>query len=571
MVIGVCMNVIPWVIDALRDHGELALFLALGIGYAIGKLKIGSFKVGPVLGCLLAGVLVGQLDVAVSRELKYAFFLLFLFAIGYKTGPQFFSGLKSSGLPQTGLTVFLCGIALATAWLVARLFGFDVGTAAGLVAGGLTESATVGTAGDAIARLALEPAVREQLAANVAVAFAVTYLVGLVTAVWVLSVLGPKLMRVDLAAECRALEKQMGAATSEAGVLSAYSRHGVRAYRVTPEHAGRSVRELEASFGGERVFVERVRQRDGVKESEPGLVLKPGDTVALAGRRDVLLGAANSLAGEEIDDAELLDIPVVIVDITLTSRSLAGLKLRDFARTLGEQARGVFLRNVSRAGQPLPLTLETVVERGDILTMVGAKQHVERLAPHIGYAEWPTVATDMVTVGIAVVVGGLIGLPAIRLAALEIGLSLAVGVLIGGLVAGWLRSISRRFGHVPEPALWLFDSVGLNAFLALVGISAGPDFVRGLQESGVSLGAAGVLVCAIPHVATILFGRYVLGMHPGILLGVCAGAGTSAPALAAIQEVAGSKIPTLGYGVGYAVGNVLLALWGTVIVLLLAG
>jgi putative transport protein len=213
--------------------------------------------------------------------------------------------------------------------------------------------------------------------------------------------------------------------------------------------------------------------------------------------------------------------------------------------------------------------METVVERGDILTVVGAKHHVERIAPLIGYAEWVTAATDMVTVGIAVVVGGLIGLPAIRFAALEIGLSLAVGVLLGGLVAGWLRSLSRRFGRVPEQALWLFDSVGLNAFLALVGISAGPDFVRGLQESGLLLVVAGVVVCAVPHIATILVGRYVLGMHPGVLLGVCAGAGTSAPALAAVQEVARSKIPTLGYGVSYAVGNVLLALWGTLIVLLM--
>jgi putative transport protein len=565
------MRLVDWLVEALRSHGELALFLSLALGYALGKLRLGSFKVGPVLGCLVAGVLIGQLGVPVSRDLKYAFFLLFLFAIGYKTGPQFFAGLKSSGLPQTGLTLFLCCTGLATAWLVAMLFGFDVGTAAGLLAGGLTESATVGTAGDAIARLALDAAVREQLVSNVAVAFAVTYLVGLITAVWVLSVLGPKLMRVDLAAECRQLEERMGAVTAEPGVLSAYSRFNLRAYRVTPELGGRTAGDLEGLFGGERLFVERVRQHDGVKDSTAGLVLRPGDTVALAGRRDLLLGTTNPLAAHEVDDAELLDVPVVVVDMTLTNRALAGRTLRETARFLGEHSRGIFLQQVTRAGQALPIALETVLERGDVLTVVGGKQHVERVAPEIGYAEWPTAATDMVTVGIAVVVGGLIGLPAFRIAALEIGLSVAVGVLIGGLVAGWLRSMSRRFGRVPEPALWLFDSVGLNAFLALVGISAGPDFVRGLQESGLPLVAAGVLVCGIPHVATILLGRYVLKMHPGILLGVCAGAGTSAPGLAAVQEVARSKIPTLGYGVSYAVGNVLLALWGTVMVLLMTG
>jgi putative transport protein len=363
----------------------------------------------------------------------------------------------------------------------------------------------------------------------------------------------------------------MGAVTAEPGVLSAYSRHGIRAYRVTAALAGRTTLQLEALFGGERVFVERVRQADGVKDSTVDLVLQAGDTVALGGLRHLLLGATNPLAAQEVDDAELLDIPVVAVEMTLTSRALAGRTLRDVARSLGEQSRSVFLRKITRAGNVLPIAQETVLERGDVLTLAGSKQNVAQLEPVIGYAEWVTSATDMVTVGIAVVVGGLIGLPFVRIAALDIGLSLAVGVLLGGLVAGWLRSISHRFGRVPEPALWLFDSVGLNAFLALVGISAGPDFVRGLQESGLPLVLAGFLVCAIPNIATILFGRYVLRMHPGILLGVCAGAGTSAPGLAAVQEKAQSTIPTLGYGVSYAVGNVLLALWGTVVVLLMTG
>jgi putative transport protein len=259
-----------------------------------------------------------------------------------------------------------------------------------------------------------------------------------------------------------------------------------------------------------------------------------------------------------------------VEDLTLTSKALTGMSIRGLAASLTERSRGVFLRQVTRGGQPLPITPDTVLARGDILTVAGAKHHVERVAPDIGYAEWPTQATVMVAVGVAVVVGGLIGLLAIRLGALEIGLSLAVGVLLGGLVCGWLRSVDRRFGRIPEPALWLFDSVGLNAFLALVGIGAGPDFVSGLAESGLQLVLAGVVVCVVPHIVTVLVGHYLLRMHPGILLGVCAGAGTSAPALAAIQEVAGSRIPTLGYGVSYAVGNVLLALWGTVIVLLMS-
>ena len=153
---------------------------------------------------------------------------------------------------------------------------------------------------------------------------------------------------------------------------------------------------------------------------------------------------------------------------------------------------------------------------------------------------------------------------------MALGLSMFVGVLLAGLVFGWLRSVYHFFGQIPEPALWVFDSFGLTGFIALVGMEAGPDFVIGLRESGLSLIIAAVIVTTVPHLVTLLAGKYVLKLHPGILIGVCCGAGTSAPALAAVQRVADSKIPALGYGVGCALGNFLLALWGGIIVLLIS-
>src|SRR5262245_9200187 len=219
-----------WFANALRHHPELALFLSLALGYAIGKIKLGGFQVGAVIGVLIAGVIIGQLDIKVSNELKNAFFLLFLFSIGYKTGPQFFRGLRASGLPQAGITILTCATGLAVAYVLSKALGFDAGTAGGLIAGSLTESATVGTTGDAIAKLAIESAAKESLTTNVAVAFAVTYFIGLLTIVWLLSWLGPRLLRVDLAAECRKLEEEMGLSTVEAGTVSAYYQFIMRAY-----------------------------------------------------------------------------------------------------------------------------------------------------------------------------------------------------------------------------------------------------------------------------------------------------------------------------------------------------
>jgi putative transport protein len=561
---------VSWLAEALRAHPELALFLALAIGHGAGRLKLGGFQLGPVLGSLLAGVAVGQLDIPVPAALKNALFLLFLFAIGYTTGPLFFRGLKTTALPQVALTLLLCVTALATAWGVSLALGLDPGQAGGLVAGAMTSSAALGTAADSVAKLGADAARLAELGTNQTVAFAVTYLIGMGLVVWLLSWLAPRLLGVDLAAECRKLEEEMGVNRADAGSMSAYAPFVARAYDVTGATAGRTTAEIEALYGEQRVFVERVR-RDGrlVDDPPPDFQVRAGDRFVLSGRRDVLSSGDNPLQSAEADDPALLDIPVVVVDVVVARKETAGRALEDLA---GEaHARGVFLRRLTRAGTEVPFTPRTVVERGDVLRLAGARRNVERAAARIGYAEWPTAASDMTTISVAILLGGLVGLPAISLGRVDLGLSLFVGVLLGGLVFGWLRSIFRVFGYIPEPALWVFDSFGLTGFLALVGIEAGPDFVRGVTDSGVPLLVAGVVVTTVPQVVTLLTGHHLFRLHPGILIGVCCGAGTSAPALAAVQEVANSRIPALGYGVGCALGNVLLALWGGVIVLLMPG
>ncbi len=558
-----------WFINALRQHPELALFLTLAIGHAAGRVKIGSFQVGPVLACLFAGVLVGQLDIAVPEALKNALFLLFLFAIGYNTGPLFFRGLKATGLPQIGLTVLLCVTALLTAWAVAAVLGFDAGAAGGLVAGAMTSAAALGTASDGLMKLGADATALQVLATHQTVAFAVTYLIGMSLVVWLLSSVAPRLLGVDLAAECRKLEEEMGVARNDAAGISAYAPFVARTYAIAGHFAGRTIEAIEGLFPGQRVFVERVRRGGRIAEDpQAAMVVQAGDRLALSGRREVLSSGDNPLQACEVDDPELLDIPVAVVDVVLTRKDLAGRTIAELASEVG--ARGVFLRRLTRAGTELPWTPGTVVARGDALRLAGARRNVGRVAEQIGYAEWPSPATDMTTVSVAILLGGLVGLPALTLGRVALGLSMFVGVLLAGLVFGWLRSVYRFFGQIPEPALWVFDSFGLTGFLALVGIGAGPDFVSGLRESGLSLIIAAVIVTTVPHLVTLLVGKHLLKLHPGILIGVCCGAGTSAPALAAVQEVADSKIPALGYGVGCALGNILLALWGGVIVLLVS-
>jgi putative transport protein len=553
----------------LETHPEIAFFLVLGLGYLFGKIALGSFKLGAVTGTLLAGVMVGQLGVTLPNEVKQCFFLLFLFAIGFRTGPQFFRGLKKDGLQHAALAAVVATAGLAIAYVVAKVFGYDAGTAAGVVAGSLTESATIGTAMDAIGRLDAPQATREALANNIPVAFAVTYLVGVTAAAWFLSQVAPRIMRVDLAEECRKLEEVMlGGASPQAMARREFE---LRGYAVDPgsQWVGRQAADLEASAGA-RVFVERIRRRGQILEGDSRRVFQVGDVVAVSGPRESLVEVLEAPGSglRETDDRELLGMAAELVEVVVTNSEVDGMPLTALARE--EAARGIFLRRLTRAGTAIGVVPDTKVHRGDVLTIAGTTANLTRAIEYLGVADRATDTTDMLVVAVGIVAGALIGLPSLDIAGVEIGLSLPVGVLLGGLVCGWLRSVRpNMFGRIPSATLWVFESIGLTGFVAVVGLNAGPDFVAGLQASGVSLLVAGAITVMATLLVGVLVGRWVFKMHPGVLLGVCAGACTATPALAAVQETAKSAVPSIGYGVAYAIGNVLLAIWGTVIVVLI--
>jgi putative transport protein len=554
---------------ALQEHQELAIFVTLAAGFFIGRIKIGSFSLGTVVGTLLAGVIIGQLDIKVPAIVKNIFFVLFLFTTGYKVGPQFFRGLKKDALPQLAVTVVLCVTCLLTAFAAAKLLGYDMGTAAGLLAGAFTESTVIGTASDAINRLNLPEPEKTLLTNNIPVAYAVSYLVGTAFIVWFLPNLGPKLMRVNLKEEGRKLQAQLSSGEeAEAGVQSAFQRFGVRAYRVTnPKLLNKTVAELEAMPKEVRVFIYRVRHNGTIIEPEPTTVIHPGDVVAVATRTEVLMARGTEI-GPEVDDKALLDFPLELLDVVITNKAMTGKTLRELAAL--EFTRGVFLKKLMRVGEPMPFTAETRVDRGDVMSLVGAKRDIERAAKELGYADRAAITTDMIFVGLGIFFGGLVGLLTVTIGGLPITLTASGGALVMGLVFGWLRSVRPTFGRIPEPAMWVFDTVGLTTFMACVGLAAGPSFIAGLQKSGISLVFVGLVVAVLPHFTSILFGRYILKMNPLILLGACSGAGTITAALRAVQDESQSKLPVLGYTVPYALGNILLTAWGPVLVAMMA-
>src|SRR5437762_1516251 len=461
-----------YLIHALREHQELAVFLTLAIGFFIGRLRIGSFSLGTAVGTLLAGVAIGQLNIQVPAVVRYVFFDLFLFTTGYKVGPQFFRALKKDALPQLAITLVLCITCLLAAFTAAKLLGYDVGTAAGMLAGAFTESTVIGTASDAIGRLAtISDADNTRLVNNIPVAYAVTYLIGTAFIVWFLPNVGPKLMRVDLKEEARKLRAKIaGSETGEPLMPSAFQNLTVRAYRVMrADLLNRTVAELEARPRETRVFISRIRRDGKIIEPDHATVVMEGDIVAVLARSELLMARGTEI-GDEVSDKELLDFPAELLDVVITNKSLVGKTLADLARM--DFARGVFLKKLTRLGQSMPFGPETRVERGDLLTLVGAERDVERAAKNLGYADRRTVMTDMIFVGFGIFLGGLVGLLTIVVAGLPLTLTASGGALIMGLVFGWLRAVHPTFGRIPESAMWIFDTVGLTVFMACVGLAA---------------------------------------------------------------------------------------------------
>ena len=557
-----------WFVVTLRHYPELAVFLVVGLGAVIGRIKLGSVGLGTVTGALFAGLLIGQLDIPVAGPAKAILYLLFLLGNGYSIGPQFFRSLKGEGVRYLSLAVVQCVAGLICAVAMARFLKLDVGLAAGLLSGALTQSPAIGTASETISALPLAQDQRTLLIAHVAIGDALTYLFGTAGTIWFLSLIAPKLLKIDLKAEAAKLEATLHIGQSLPGLTSTYNPFALRAYRVRAVSVdGRRVQEFEAAFPGKRFYVEQVRHGSAILEARDNTVLSPGDVLALSGRRSAVMEVGQTV-GEEVDDRELLDLPGMIQTATVSNKAIVGRPLEELGQL--REARGVFLRSIRRIGQEIPVLSGTTLHRGDEVQLVGTAVAVKRMTGLIGMPHRSDAATDLAAVCLAVFAGGLIGVPFMVVHGFRLSLGTAVGALVIGIVLGWLHSVRPSFGRIPEAASSLMISLGLAAFVGMNGMQAGTHFVSAFKAQGVPLLLGGAVVTLVPLVCGVFFGRYVLKLNPILLLGGCAGAQTVTAAMAEVQEKSGSRTPVLGYTVPYAIGNILLTIWGSVIVTLMS-
>jgi len=467
--------------------------------------------------------------------------------------------------------VVQCAFSLLAPVVIARLAGYDLGYAAGFYSGSQTISAAMGLSTDAINRLGQAAEQTKTLLDGMPVAYAVTYMFGTVGSAIVIAIFGPALLRMDLVKACKDYEAKQGGAKELGGVGSAWHRWELRAFRV--QQGGKAVGlravEAEALVPDARVFVSRIRRSGVIEDATADTVLREGDVVAVAGARDVLVKVIGETA-KEVDDPELLAVPVEGVDVYVTNKAVDGKTLVEVARLPG--ARGVFLRKITRGATAtsIPILPNTQINRGDILTIVGRTQDTTAATKMLGVSDRPTDIADVAFIGAGITIGALVGALVLKVKGVPLTLSTAGGALIAGLVLGWLRSTRPSFGRIPSPTVWFMNSVGLNIFIAIVGISAGPGFVDGLKTQGISLFLWGALATTIPLVLGMYIGKYLFRIHDAIVLGSVSGARTTTASLGLVCDRAGSQIPALGYTVTYAVGNTLLTIWGMVVIMLLS-
>ena len=557
-------------IHAFRENPEIAIFLSIALGTMIGKVKLGKFHLGTVAGSLLMGLLIGQIDIEIPSMLKAVFFALFIYSVGFKSGPGFFGSLNRGTIKLVLLSVVLCVTGLITILIVNHILGLDQGFAAGLGAGALTDTAMMGTASSAMHSLDISADALDKLNSHMAIAYAITYVFGTVGLIIFVSSVAPMLLKIDLKQSARELEAELaGQGQGQADEdIYPYKSMVSRTHKVLANMPtdGKTIREIEDKFP--YLSIERVIRDGAILERDPDIRLQAGDIAAILSRRDVISEMDEDF-GPEVDSPLGLSYPHKSLMVVLNKRQYAGKTLRDIRKELGPLGRnGVFTNKIIRGGYEMPVSGSTTYRIGDMIELCGRPEQVDKLAKQFGRPKAENHKSDIAIHTLAIVVGTLLGLLTAHIGIVPIELGVGGGVLVVALIIGWLHSRNPSFGDLQPAAQWAFSELGLTAFAAVVGLMAGPQAIAAMQEHGLSILLAGVVVTLVPPIVAFYVGRYLLKIHPLILLGGIAGSQTEAASMNTIIEESGSQTPVIGFTVCYAVSNVLFAVWGPIIVAL---
>ena len=556
-----------WILDGLKHSPEILLFLSLSLGYLIGGIRIGKFQLGGVAGSLLVAVALSVFGVTVDAGVKAVLFALFIYAVGFESGPQFFRSLGVKTLREIFLALFIAVAGFVTVVVLAKLFNLDKGLAAGLAAGGLTQSAIMGTASDALTQLGLSPEELSRLQSNVTIGYAVTYIFGSLGAIIVCVNILPKIMGREINDDAIQAEAEQlhGSLLLGSGQNFALSDVTGRLYRITNK-INQTVESLEKVING--ISIERIKRGNRIIEAAPETLLKAKDIILVVGHRDAMIAAAD-LLGEEVNSAQGMDVVMNTQDVEMRNTQYVGQNLTQVLSSdeVMKLKHGIYLIAVHRDGQPLPLNNDMVFKLGDVITIYGTDGDLRRVVGRIGAPITKSEKTDWIFHGLGLVVGLIIGLIVIRVSDIPITLGAGGGALLSGLLFGWYRSLHQTVGNIPTGAVQLLKDFGLAGFVAVVGLSSGLQAINTIKDQGLSLFLIGVVVTLLPMLLGIYFGKYVLGYkNSAVFAGALAGSRSANPAFGEVLNKAGNSTPTNSFAITYALANVFLTLLGPLVV-----
>lgn len=562
-------------IEILRQYPAVALFLTVGIGFLLGKIKYKSFSLGSVTAVLLVGVLVGQLDIKMSGPMKMFFFMMFLFSIGYSVGPQFFRSLKGAGLKQVLFAVLMSSTCFGITILLAKVFAYTSGETVGLFSGSQTCSALMGVGSEMISKMGGDPEMVSRELSIVPVCYAVTYIFGTLGTVIILGNIGPKLLggleKVKKDTQTLAVKLNESSWKNDPACVNAFRAVPYRAYKVSNPFfiGGKTVAQTEAYLleHGLALHVDRVRRGGTTNIATSEMLISPGDEIVLSGRREFIVDDVVYI-GKEISGDDLLAYPVEMIPVLAIRKKAVGRTVSDLMRL--PELKGVSIDSIQRKGKDIEPSPSMVIEKNDRLMIVGDHKLVVRASEFLGHMDRPSTSSDLMFVGLAIFIGGVFGALTIVIGEVPISFGTSGGALVAGLVFGWLRTKRPTVGHIPQSALWLMNNLGLNVFVAIIGIEAAPSFVAGIRAVGWMMLVAGMIGTSIPLFIGLWLGHKVFKFHPAITLGCCAGTRTCTASLGAVQDALDSTLPALGYTVTYAVSNILLVIWGMVSVIVIS-
>lgn len=580
------LGLIGGTLDFLGSHPFVLLFTSLALGSLLGRVKVGFFALGSTAATLVVGITF-SLWAFIGYEIRYAipgilttvFLNLFMFAVGLKVGPQFFSGLKKDGVKGVLIAVVVVVLNFTIVLTGVRICNLKPGLASGLISGSMTDTAVVGVATSAVESGAYQPpsgVTAADVAGNIAAAYAVTFLFSLIGIILLVRYL-PKILNLDMKAAARAAEESYSGGDGHLpapGTEAAYALNrisvDVRAYRVEKDEVvGLSVHDFSLLAD---VPVLQILRGSDFLDLAVNPVLQKGDVVSMVAHVGRFISEAQSRIGPEVSVEQSLKADLEVADLVITRKEFDGMTAQEATERVrkalspGVERPGRLFHAVAviRDGEKIPVWPGLQITRGDILRIMGQRSRINDVGKLVGATVRHTTESDIFTLALGMAIGYVVGTLRVTIGHIPFSLGAPAGVMLAGIAISALRSRNPLFGGpVSEGARSLLQALGLDVFIAVVAINSGPNVAAAFAGGYVSnLLVIGILAALTPPLIAWVVGRKILKLNSAMLMGMICGARHSTPALKAAQEESASAIPAVGYAVSYAISSVLVLILG---------